>query len=171
MTRTGTEGCWRRARLLGLQFPLIVTFLWWHWIVLGLVLAAFELVNPGGFFIIFFGCAAIAVGALSGAGLAGPLWMQVLLFSVLAVSSLLLFRRRLLQTLQSDAAPRAMDDVVGELGTVSEDLAPGGLGKVELRGSSWSARNDAATLLPRGARCRVVRVEGLLLHVEREGVG
>jgi MFS family permease len=39
------------------------------WIVLGLILAAIELATPGGFFVIFFGVAAVTVGILSLAGL------------------------------------------------------------------------------------------------------
>ena len=37
---------------------------WWIWIAFGLVLAAIELATPGGFFIVFFGIGAIAVGVL-----------------------------------------------------------------------------------------------------------
>ena len=39
--------------------------LWWYWIVLGLALVALELATPGGFFVIFFAIAALAVGALT----------------------------------------------------------------------------------------------------------
>jgi membrane protein implicated in regulation of membrane protease activity len=48
-------------------------------------------------------------------------------------------------------------------------LAPGEVGKVELRGSSWSARNVSETALTPGARCRVLAVEGLMLKVAPEG--
>jgi membrane protein implicated in regulation of membrane protease activity len=41
------------------------------------------------------------------------------------------------------------------------------VGKVELRGSSWSARSARAALA-RGQRCRVERVDGLTLWVRPE---
>jgi inner membrane protein len=38
---------------------------WWMWIVLGVALAAVELLTPGGLFIIFFGVSALVVGVLA----------------------------------------------------------------------------------------------------------
>ena len=55
---------------------------WWLWLLVGLALLGVEMLTPGGFFTIFFGVAAIVVGVLSRFGLAGPPWMQWLLFSV-----------------------------------------------------------------------------------------
>ena len=45
--------------------------LWWHWLVLGLVLLAAELASAGGFYIIFFGVGALVVGVLAALGAAG----------------------------------------------------------------------------------------------------
>ena len=70
---------------------------WWLWVVIGILLVGIELLSPGGFYVIFFGLAALLVGALRGLGLADPAWLQWLLFSVLAVGSLLLFRQRLVK--------------------------------------------------------------------------
>ena len=143
--------------------------LWWHWLVLGLVLVVAEMASAGGFYIVFFGIGALVVGALARFGLAGPLWMQLLLFSVISVASLVLFRGRLLRRVQHDPQAPSVDQIVGEVAIAAEDLAPGSIGKVELRGSSWSARNGAAVPVSRGTRCRVVRVDGLMLHIEPEG--
>lgn len=144
---------------------------WWLWIVFGLVLAAVELITPGGFFIIFFGAAAIVVGILAGLGLAGPVWLEWILFSGLSIVSLLTFRRPLLERIrrqETNIGP--VDALVGERAVALDEIAPGGLGKVELRGSSWSARNDGAAPLRRGDGARVERVDGLTLTVRSEGV-
>jgi membrane protein implicated in regulation of membrane protease activity len=143
--------------------------LWWHWLVVGLLLVVAELLSPGGFYIIFFGVGAVTVGLLSLVGLAGPGWMQLLLFAGVSVGGLLFFRSRILRWLQGDPNRPQVDALVGEIGHASEDLAPGAVGRVEFRGSAWSARNASGVVLPRGARCRVVRVEGLMLFVEPEG--
>ena len=143
--------------------------LWWHWLVLGLILVVAEMAAAGGFYIIFFGLAAVVVGLLASIGAAGPLWTQLLLFTVLSVTSLLLFRARLLTWFQVDPQAPPVDSLVGEIGTASEDLAPGAMGRVELRGSAWMARNRGAAAIGRGSRCRVVRVDGLTLSVEPEG--
>ncbi len=71
---------------------------WWHWLAIGLVLVLLELAASGGFYVIFFGVAAIAISALNLFGLAGPLWVQLLLFSAFSVAALLLFRRPGTQT-------------------------------------------------------------------------
>lgn len=146
-----------------------MTILWWHWLVLGLLLAVAELATAGGFYLVFFGVGAILVGLLASFDVAGPVWLQILLFSVLSVGSLLLFRSRILQALQRDPQSPEIDTLVGEIGATVDALAPGAVGRVELRGTVWSARNGTHAALIPGSRCRVVSVEGLLLHVEPEG--
>jgi hypothetical protein len=146
-----------------------MTLLWWHWFLLGLLLVLAEMAAAGGFYIIFFGIAAIVIGVLASVGLAGPTWMQWLLFSVLSIGSLLLFRTRLLNMFQRDPQAPTVDQLVGEIATANGYLAPGAVGQVELRGTVWTARNESEGALLQGARCRVVRVEGLMLHVGPEG--
>jgi membrane protein implicated in regulation of membrane protease activity len=143
--------------------------LWWHWIVLGLLLAAAEMASAGGFYIIFFGIGAIAVGVLSAFGLAGPAWLQFGMFAAISVTSLAVFRNRVVRWLQPDPQAPAVDAIVGEVSVALDDLAPGQVGRVELRGTQWSARNLMSSVLPRGTRCRVVRVDGLTVDVVAEG--
>ena len=143
--------------------------LWWHWIVLGLLLAAAEMASAGGFYIIFFGIGAIVVGVLSALGLAGPVWLQFGMFAAISVTSLAVFRNRVVRWLQPDPQAPAVDAIVGEVSVALDDLAPGQVGRVELRGTQWSARNLMSSVLPRGTRCRVVRVDGLTVDVVAEG--
>lgn len=147
-----------------------MTVFWWHWLVFGLVLTVAETATTGGFFIIFFGLGAVAVGILSAAGVAGPLWMQILLFSILSVGALTLFRTRLLRWMQADPQAPAVDTLIGEVAIASQAIAPGAVGKAELRGSTWSARNISAATVFAGARCEVIRVDGLTLDLVPEGV-
>jgi membrane protein implicated in regulation of membrane protease activity len=146
-----------------------MSILWWHWLVLGLVLVVVEMASAGGFYIIFFGLGAVIVGLLALFGLAGPAWAQVLLFAGLSVVGLAMFRNRFLRWFQVDPQLPPVDALVGEVGQAMEDLAPGAVGRVEFRGSAWSARNASSVLIARGTRCRVVRVDGLMLFVEPEG--
>jgi membrane protein implicated in regulation of membrane protease activity len=143
---------------------------WWHWLVLGLVLVALELAASGGFYVIFFGIAALAIGALRLFDLAGPAWMQILLFSVISVAALLFFRRPMLRWLQLDAAAGDVDSLVGETATALDDIEPGAIGRAELRGTVWTARNRAGVLLRKGQRCTVVSVDRLTIFLEPEGV-
>jgi len=142
--------------------------LWWIWVVAGLVLVVLELLTPG-LFLLFFGAAAIVVGVAAGAGLAMPLWAELLAFSVLSVVSLLVFRGPLLRRMKSRPEdPPVVDDFSGEIGTVQVDIAAGDRGRIELRGTVWTAINDGGDALAAGTRCRVVRADGLTLHVVRD---
>lgn len=142
---------------------------WWLWLAVGIVLLGVELLSPGGFYVLFFGMSALAIGTLAGLGVAGPPWFQWLLFSALAVVSLLVFRDPLLKKMRA-AAPDApaMETVVGEVATPLENIARGAIGRVELRGATWSARNADQKDLASGQRCRVQQVDGLLLLIRAE---
>jgi membrane protein implicated in regulation of membrane protease activity len=141
---------------------------WWIWVALGLVLAAIELATPGGIFIIFFGIAGLVVGALTLAGLIAAAWVQWLLFPVIAVVALRLFRQPLLGRLGMRGESDAVDTLIGDLATPSTDIAPGGHGRAEMRGSTWNVRNVGAVPIAAGQRCRVVMVEGLVLDIRPE---
>jgi inner membrane protein len=141
---------------------------WWAWVLLGLGLLGLEVLTPGGFFVLFFGLAALAVGALAGLGVTGPAWLQWLLFSLLSVGSLVLFRRRLVARLRASGDGVMSGGLVGDVAILLDDLAPGSVGKAELRGTAWSVRHDGPQPLARGRRCRVERVEGLMLYVRPE---
>jgi len=113
--------------------------------------------------------AALAIGALHLFDLAGPLWVQLLLFSVLSVGSLLLFRGPIIRWLKLDAGKPDVDTLVGEIATPLEDIQPGAVGRVELRGTVWTARNASGVPVARGLRCAVVRVDRLMVIIEPEG--
>jgi membrane protein implicated in regulation of membrane protease activity len=138
---------------------------WWIWAAIGFLLLAGELLTPGGFYIVFFGVSALCVAIVSALFPAFPFWLQWLLFSVLALVALLFFRRPLLEWFRRRSPSRQVDSLVGETAVAMEDIAPGAIGKAELRGSAWNAQNVGGELLPRGRRCRVERVEGLTLHI------
>lgn len=140
---------------------------WWSWILLGLLLLLGEIVTPGGFYIFFFGVGAVIVGVLSGFDFAGPLWFQIILFPVLSVLSLWLFREKLLQLTQGEP-PQSIDSLIGETAVAVDKIVVNGVGKAEMRGTSWTARNIGDKPLARGERCKVERVEGLTLLLRSE---
>ena len=142
---------------------------WWHWIVVGLILIALEMAASGGFYVIFFGIAAIAIGLLHALDLAGPLWFQVLLFSAISVGSLLLFRRPFMRWMKLDMPGSDVDSMIGETAVPLEDIDAGAVGRAELRGTVWSARNRANAAVRKGQRCTVVAVDRLMIFVEPEG--
>jgi membrane protein implicated in regulation of membrane protease activity len=145
-----------------------MTVLWWHWLVFGLALVALEIAAAGGFYVIFFGVAALLIAGLHFLGLVEALWLQLLLFSVFSVGSLLAFRGRLMRRLDVGGGQTDIDSLVDDIGTASEDIASGAIGRIEVRGTTWTARNAGLATLPMGQRCVVVRREGLTLFVQAE---
>jgi inner membrane protein len=137
---------------------------WWGWIVVGAVLLAAEVVVPTDFFLVFLGASALAVGLLGLIGWDAAVWVQWLAFAALAILSLV-FLRGWLRARPTAGVP---ETVMGEAATATEPIEPGGLGRVELRGSTWSARNAGDEPIAPGDRMRVTHVEGLTLHVRRE---
>lgn len=143
--------------------------IWWYWMLAGLVFLGVEMATPGGFYILFFGLAALIVGSLTGLGFAQSEWLQWLLFSGLAILSLLVFRGPLLAWIKTqDKEMPTVDSMMGESAVPIEDLAPGGTGKAELRGTMWTAHNAGPALLKKNQRCKVERVEGLTLWIIAE---
>ncbi|HET9034733.1 MAG TPA: NfeD family protein [Myxococcaceae bacterium] len=132
---------------------------WWMWFAAGVGLLVFELVTPGGFFAFFFGAAAILVGLLTAIHLAGPEWLQWLLFSVFSVAGVVLLRKPVMQRLGVGAPALPSEEMRGEWALVTEEVRPGDVGKVELRGTSWSARANRTVRV--GERVPVERIEGL----------
>jgi membrane protein implicated in regulation of membrane protease activity len=146
---------------------------WWMWVLVGLALLALEILTPGGFYVLFFGLSAVAVGVLTVAGLAGPEWSQWLVFSAFSIASLALFRKPLMEKLALDRDPAGHQpgSMVGETAVLLGDLASGGVAKAEFRGSAWTVRGREGLALPAGSRCVVEHVEGLTLWVKREEGG
>lgn len=142
--------------------------LYWAWLLLGLGLLVVEIATPGGFFALFFGLSALVVGGLVGLGWGGPPWMQWLLFSGLSVVALGLLRKPLQARLSRGGPGRPVDSLTGETAVAQDDIAVGGLGKAELRGATWNAKNAGAEAVGKGQRLKVDRVEGLTLHVHKE---
>lgn len=142
---------------------ILMALTWWLWLLAGSVLLGLEIITPGGFYVFFFGIGAIVVGLLAAAGIAGPVWMQWLLFGVISIAALALFRRPLLR--KFSVSDRPVDTMVGEVAVALADIQADGIGKAELRGSVWTARNEGPVDIAAGQRCRVQRIEGLTLHV------
>ena len=141
---------------------------WWLWVALGLVLGAIELATPGGFFVIFFGVAAVVVGLAELAGLGLPL--------VGPVAGLPDPRPRRAAAVPPAAARAAaagrravpVDSMVSEVAVPVAAIEPGQHGRAELRGTVWAAHNVAPTAVAAGQRCRVVAVNGLQLDIRPE---
>ena len=139
---------------------------WWAWVILGFVLLAAEMVSAG-LFLMFFGVGGLVVGGLVRLHLLEAAWMQWLAFSVVSLGSMALLRKPLQHRLKINVR-KDQDTMLGERAVATEEMAAGGIGKVELRGSTWQARNLGDAPVKSGQGCKVEKVEGITLLVRGE---
>ncbi len=139
---------------------------WSFWLIFGLLLLVFEMLTPGGFFTFFFGVAAFVVAGLIWAGFldSGP--GQWLTFGVLGTVLILALRPLVRKKFETNT-PK-VDQLVGQTAIALETLDMNGRGKVELRGTTWSAVYSGSGSVLKGDRLRVTKVDGLSLIVEKE---
>ena len=142
---------------------------WWAWIAIGAVLLGSELAFiDAQFYLVFVGASALVVGFLELTGLLPLLWMQWAVFGMVAVVSVMVFRRRIYSTLRRQI-PDMEQGPVGETLVVPTPLQPGESCRLEYCGSSWNVTNGGASLIAAGQRARIDQVKGLtlVLHGER----
>jgi membrane protein implicated in regulation of membrane protease activity len=139
---------------------------WWMWMILGLVLAIAEAQIPTNFFLLAFGVGGLIVGGLTGVGILATPWLEWLTFTLASIGALVGFQRALGG--RHTEPSRTVDDVRREIATILEDVPAGGIGRAELRGTTWTARGADGVALARGTRCRVDRIDGLTLWLRPE---
>ena len=144
--------------------PLTLT--WWTWLIFGGILMAAELLLPTGFFLFFFGVGAALTGCLVALGLLPSFAIQGLAFIAISLASIVLLRKPLLAKFHfRNKSHSSVDSLIGQTAIALDSIPPQAAGKVELRGSCWSALNSGPEPIAPQARCRVEKVEGLTLHV------
>jgi hypothetical protein len=143
--------------------PMLTGLGHWAWFIAAALLALAELFAPG-FFFLWLGLAAAAVGAVLLVADLG--WQnQFILFAVLAVISILggrtYYRLRPMETDQP-ALNRRGQSYVGRVFALTEAIV-NGTGKIRVEDTIWKVEGPD---LPVGARVRVVSVDGAVLRVE-----
>ena len=139
---------------------------WWGWMVIGMLLLGAELfIIEADFFLVFLGAAAVLTGLLGLAVPAVPEWGQWLVFAALALISMLFFRKRVYRLLRREVPDMANDMLLEQL-QLPVGLPIDGTCRVELRGSTWTARNVGTEPIPPGVKVRIVGVDGITLRVE-----
>lgn len=136
---------------------------WWHWWIAAAVLAVLETFLPG-VIAIWFAAAAVVVGALL---LIVPIpWqLQLVLFGVLGVVAILVWRRYRFAEGNVSAQPNLNQRGVQYIGREYTLVEPvqGGSGKIQVGDTVWLVQGADA---PAGSRVRVTGVNGAVLRVE-----
>ena len=135
----------------------------WHWLAIGLLLAAAEIAVPGVFLIWLSGAALVTglVTWLVPIGVPG----QIVLFAVLAIVAVFSGRRYLRSNPIVGVDPKMNDRgarMIGETVLVTHAI-DGGSGRVKQGDSEWLAKGPDAEP---GTRMRVTGHDGVVLLVE-----
>jgi membrane protein implicated in regulation of membrane protease activity len=142
-------------------------FLWWHWVVLGVVLTLLELAVPA-FFLVWFGVGAIIVGLTT---LAMPqvsfVW-QVAIWIAASVGFIWLWFKVFKPDVHKTRAGMSKGQLVGEIGLVIRDIRPFEKGQIRfqkpvLGDEVWESIADEE--IKAGERVKVLDVEGNILKV------
>lgn len=139
----------------------------WIWSILGLILLGAEMLT-GTFYVLWFGIAALLLGLL--------LWLfpetspavQLLLFTVLSLGSLGLWRSYYRQHSPDLKIGQSKGDEIGRLGVITEAVSPQAGGRIQfsqgLMGSrEWVAVSEQP--IAAGEQAIVIAVEGNSLRV------
>lgn len=138
----------------------------WHWLIAGVVMIILEMLLPAAYFL-WMGMSALVVGAILFMAPTIPLMIQVLVFGICSIVSVILFKR------YQKSNPRIKDQpnlnrrghqYVGRVFTLDEAIV-NGVGKVKVDDSTWKVKGID---LPVGTNVRVISVEGTVLYIEPE---
>lgn len=139
-------------------------FVFWHWWVIAIVLLGVEIFAPG-FWFLWMAVAAGVVGAIS-FFLPDLIWQgQVLLFAILAVTSMIgwrAYQRKNPTVSDQPNLNRRGAQYVGRVFTLDEAIV-NGTGKIRVDDSTWKVTGDDQ---PLGAKVKVTGVDGTILTVE-----
>jgi len=137
------------------------SLLWWHWILLGIVLVILELVVPS-FTIFWFGLGAILTGLLLAVLPGLPLEWQLLVFSVSSVGFTFLWFRYFRPRKRASYAVADEQLAIGQTGiAATRALRPGEVGRVVfsvpvMGHEAWEYTADEP--INTGERLRVIAV-------------
>ena len=141
---------------------------WWTWMILGAVLLGAELFAiDAQFYLVFLGLSAALVGLAGMLGIAMPEWAQWTAFATLALISFFTFRKKLYQKIHS-GAKGFNATISGDTVNIEANLSVGSEARAMYRGSHWTVRNTGSDAIAAGSRAKVVKVDGLTLHIESE---
>jgi len=142
----------------------------WGWGILGLVLLAFEMAT-GTFYVLWFGIAAltvaIALSVIPSIGIA----VQLLLFSVLSLGSLAIWKRFYQKTGTDLKVGQSQGDEIGRVGTVIEAVSAKKNGRIQFAQGVMGSREWTAIAnedIEVGTDAVIVSIEGNSLRIRKQ---
>lgn len=136
----------------------------WHWWVVAIALVILEILVPGTFFL-WMGVSAVAVGAILWAVPTMEWEWQLLVFAILSVASIFLWRMRQRSHPTQTEDPNVNQRTkryIGRTFTLAEPIIDG-IGKIYVDDSQWRVSGPDCDI---GEKVKVVSAESTTLIVE-----
>ena len=136
----------------------------WHWWILGLALIIAETFLPGTFFL-WMGVSALVLGVVSWLIPTMDWEMQLMLFAVLSLASIVgwrLWQRKHPDETDQPMLNRRGEQYIDRVFTL-ETAIENGFGKVRVADTHWRVKG---TDMPVGTKVKVTGVDGVVLRVE-----
>ncbi len=140
--------------------------LWLVWLIISIVCVIIEMTS----FDFFVTCFAIgALGAMVGAIVGLPLWMQIVVWAVISVLSIMFIRPVLTSHIHASDDKRVSnaDALIGRTGTVIETIAGDGFGYVKIDGDEWRSVAADGMEIAKGERVEVISRDSIILTVTK----
>ena len=144
----------------------INNIIYWHWLILAVALIILEILIPGAYFL-WMGISAAVVGGAIFIFPQMPILVQVLIFAILSVITVMMYRsyqKKNPVITDEPALNRRAEQYIGQSFTLSEPIV-NGEGKIKVDDSTWKVTGvdmDAGELV------YVVSVEGSTFKVEAD---
>lgn len=139
------------------------------WFVLLLAFLVVEAACPIHLVSIWF--AAGALVAMIASFLGAAVWLQIVLFLIVACALVVLLWPFIKKFLNPKLAKTNIDAVVGSEGYVTADIDNiAATGQVKLGAMEWTARSTSGQPIPKGTLVKVDRIEGVRAYVSLEEV-
>lgn len=136
------------------------------WLILVAVMLVIEIFTLG-LTTIWFSLGAVA--AAIAAGVDAPLWIQILLFSVVSVVIMILVRPFAMKVMDKNRTKTNIEDVVGGQAEVIEEIDNlKERGRVRFRGVEWMARSLDGDGIAAGEVVTIEAVSGVKLLVKKQ---
>lgn len=139
--------------------------LWQVWLIVSFLCLIIELTN-GDFFIFCF--AVGGVGGLITSLVTDSLTAQIIVFAIVSVLSIFFIRPVMLKYFHRKDNDRKSnaEALIGRIGKVTDPIAEGGYGYVQIDGDSWKAHTTDGHSINVGQKVEVLKMDSIILTVK-----
>ncbi|HIS38511.1 MAG TPA: NfeD family protein [Candidatus Onthousia faecavium] len=132
------------------------------WLGLFIILAIFELMTIN-LVSIWFALGALITTFVS--LITDNMMIQLAVFTISSILLLILTRNLAKKLKKTKVVPTNLDQVIGKIGIVTEDIEQDGIGEVKVLGKKWSAYSDRE--IKKDEKVKIISIEGVKLKVEK----